>query len=193
VAQWYHQALASLFVASYDLQDYGGGIRTRLHTGSITVRESESALLYDWRFTANHFVLVTSPLRLRARFFFQLNTCGHSPYVTSSVTRGWVCCLQLPLAFASTFILRSKSHRTHDHILLSQIHDPPPQPGAQISIFITPGTGGPSYIHQHWVPFPSPFMTRRATVEVIRIILHTLEGQSAMPWCINSRWTEYET
>jgi hypothetical protein len=27
------QALGSFFVASYDLQDYGGGIRTRLHTG----------------------------------------------------------------------------------------------------------------------------------------------------------------
>jgi hypothetical protein len=24
-------------------------------------------------------------------FFSQLNTCGHSPYITSSLTRGWVC------------------------------------------------------------------------------------------------------
>jgi hypothetical protein len=29
------QALGSLFVASYYSQVYGGGIRTRLHTGSI--------------------------------------------------------------------------------------------------------------------------------------------------------------
>jgi hypothetical protein len=29
--------------------------------------------------------------------------------------------------------------------------------------------------------FPSTFMTRRATVELIRTLLHTLEGQSAMP------------
>jgi hypothetical protein len=29
----YTQALGSIFVASYDLQGYGGGIRTRLHTG----------------------------------------------------------------------------------------------------------------------------------------------------------------
>jgi hypothetical protein len=28
------QALGSIFVASYDLQSYGGGIRTRLHTGA---------------------------------------------------------------------------------------------------------------------------------------------------------------
>jgi hypothetical protein len=33
VAQLYPQALGSLFVASYDSQSYGGGIRTRLHTG----------------------------------------------------------------------------------------------------------------------------------------------------------------
>jgi hypothetical protein len=52
--------------------------------------ESESRLLYDWRFTANQFVLAPSPLRLMARIFFQLNTCGHSPNITSSLTRGWV-------------------------------------------------------------------------------------------------------
>jgi hypothetical protein len=33
VAQLYPQALGSLFVASYDSQGYGGGIRTRLHAG----------------------------------------------------------------------------------------------------------------------------------------------------------------
>jgi hypothetical protein len=33
--------------------------------------------------------------------FFQLNTCGHNPYVTSSLTRGWVCRLQLLLVLAS--------------------------------------------------------------------------------------------
>jgi hypothetical protein len=33
VAQLYLQALGSIFVASYDSQGYGGGIRPRLHTG----------------------------------------------------------------------------------------------------------------------------------------------------------------
>jgi hypothetical protein len=33
VAELYPQALGSLPVASYDLQGYGGGIRSRLHTG----------------------------------------------------------------------------------------------------------------------------------------------------------------
>jgi hypothetical protein len=50
---------------------------------------SESELLYDRRFTANEFVLATSPLTLPTSNYFQLNTCGHSPYVTCSLTRGW--------------------------------------------------------------------------------------------------------
>jgi hypothetical protein len=58
-------------------------------------------------------------------FLFQLNTCGHSPYVTSSLPRGWVCRLQLLLYLARAFILRFASRRTHDHILLSQIRDSP--------------------------------------------------------------------
>jgi hypothetical protein len=33
VAQFYPQALGFIFVASYDSQGYGGGIRPRLHTG----------------------------------------------------------------------------------------------------------------------------------------------------------------
>jgi hypothetical protein len=53
------------------------------------------------------------------------NTCGHSPYITSSLTRGWVCHLQLLLALASAFILGSESRGTREHILLSQIRDFP--------------------------------------------------------------------
>jgi hypothetical protein len=30
----------------------------------------------------------------------QLNSCGHSPSVTSSLTRGWVCLLWIDCAFA---------------------------------------------------------------------------------------------
>jgi hypothetical protein len=78
--------------------------------------ESESELLYDWRFTANHFVLATSPLRLTTTISFQLNTCGHSFHVTSSLTIGWVCRLQLLLALASAVILRSESRGTNDNI-----------------------------------------------------------------------------
>jgi hypothetical protein len=67
---------------------------------------SESESLCAWWFTANQLVLATSPLTLTiSNFFFQMNTCDYSPYVTSSLTRGWVCSLQLLLALASAVIL----------------------------------------------------------------------------------------
>jgi hypothetical protein len=100
-------------------------------------RERESELLYHWPFTANQFVLATSPLRLTtSNFVFQLNTCGYSHYVTSSLTRGWVYRLQLLLALASAVILRSESRGTHDHMLVSQIRDSPNLDG-EVPIFIS--------------------------------------------------------
>jgi hypothetical protein len=78
------------------------------------------------------------PLRLTtSNFVFQLNTCFHSPYVTSSLTRGWVCSLQLLLALARAVILRSESRGTHDHILLYRIQDSPNLEG-QVPVFISP-------------------------------------------------------
>jgi hypothetical protein len=100
--------------------------------------ESGSELLYDWRFTASQFVLAPSPLRPNTRIFiFQLNTWDYSPYVISSLTRGWVCRLQLLLVLASAVILRSKSRGTHDHILPSQIRNFPNLEG-QVPVFIYP-------------------------------------------------------
>jgi hypothetical protein len=60
-------------------------------------------------------------------FDFQLNTCGHSPYVTLKMLR----------ALASIVILRSESRGTHDHILLSQIRDSLNLDG-QVPLFISP-------------------------------------------------------
>jgi hypothetical protein len=37
-------------------------------------------------------------------FLFQLNPCGHSPYVTSSLMRGWICLLWICLALSSVRI-----------------------------------------------------------------------------------------
>jgi hypothetical protein len=83
-------------------------------------------------------LLSNNPLETRdmAIYFSQLNTCGYILYVTSSLTRGWVCHLQLLLVLASTVILRSESCGTHDHILLSQIREPPNLEG-QVPVFIT--------------------------------------------------------
>jgi hypothetical protein len=61
-----------------------------------------------------------------------------------SLTRGWVCSLQLLLALTSAVILRSESHGTHDHILLSPIRDSRNLEG-QIPVFNPTGTGWSSY------------------------------------------------
>jgi hypothetical protein len=105
-----------------------------------------------WLAVYRQSVLATSPLRpMSIIFIFQLNTCGCSPYVTSSLMREWVCCSQLLLGLASAVILKSKPRGTHNHILLSQIQDPQPGgPGPHIYIpqeyggpVIPPGTGFP--------------------------------------------------
>jgi hypothetical protein len=89
-------------------------------------------------------LLDAEPLETHGQNLFQLNTCGHSPYITSSLMRGWVCRLQLLLALASAFILRSQTSRTHDHILLSQIRDSPNLEPRSPYIY-HPETGWPSY------------------------------------------------
>jgi hypothetical protein len=104
----------------------------------------ERELLYSWRCTANNFVLATSPLRLTtSNLFFQVNTCFHCSYVSSSLARGWVCGLQLLLVLARVVNLRSDSRGTRDQVLLSQIRDSPNLEG-QVPLFISPQEqGGP--------------------------------------------------
>jgi hypothetical protein len=63
---------------------------------TILLSKSKSKSLYDWRFTANQFVLASSPLRLTTRDFFQLNPCSHSPYITSPLTRRRLCSCPKP-------------------------------------------------------------------------------------------------
>jgi hypothetical protein len=53
-------------------------------TADSEVQRSE--LLYHYQFTANQFVLTPSPWRI----FLQLNSCGHSPYVATTLTKGLV-------------------------------------------------------------------------------------------------------
>jgi hypothetical protein len=91
---------------------------------------------------------------------FQLNTCSYS-----TLTRGWVCCLQVLLALASAVILRSKPRGTRDQILLSQIRDSPNLEG-QVPYLCPPGTGWPSCSPRHSVPLSSPPTTHRTMVEV---------------------------
>jgi hypothetical protein len=110
-------------------------------------------------------VLAKSPLRPTTRIFiFQLNTCGYSSYITSSLTRGWVYRLQLLLYLASAFILRFNPAGLMA-ILLSQIRDAPFWRTKSPYLY-PPGTWSPGYTPRYWVPFSSPPTTRKATVEV---------------------------
>jgi hypothetical protein len=43
--------------------------------------------------------LIDKPLETQdQKLFFQLKSCGHTPHVTSSLTRRWVCFLRMCLA-----------------------------------------------------------------------------------------------
>jgi hypothetical protein len=59
----------------------------------------------------------------KTRFLFLSDSCGFVGCGAPSLTRGRVCRFQLLQALASSVTLVSKSHGTHDHILLSQIRD----------------------------------------------------------------------
>jgi hypothetical protein len=84
--------------------------------GPVSEREGVTLRLAVYRQSVR---LGDNPLRLTTRnLIFQLNTCGYSPYVTSSL-KGWICRLQLLLALASEVILRSESRGAHYHNLLS--------------------------------------------------------------------------
>jgi hypothetical protein len=96
--------------------------------------DSKSYLLYDWQFTAKQFVLASSPLRLTTRDFFQLNPCGHSPYVTSSLTKRWVCPLWICLAICQVYVL----HIWHviKNSFFCTIYKPPVSPGFRKQIML---------------------------------------------------------
>jgi hypothetical protein len=96
---------------------------------------------------------ITSPWRQalwdsRSVFYFQLNTCDNSLHVTSSLTRGWVCHLQLLLALTSAIIFGSES-------VLSHIQDPQPG-GSGPRIYIPQEQGGPVITSGTGFPFRCP-------------------------------------
>jgi hypothetical protein len=73
----------------------------------------------------------------------------------------------LLLVFDSTVFLGFKSHRTQDHVLLSQIEDFLGLEGqAPMPIFPTKVA---MLYPQHWISFSLPSMTCKAVVEVCKI------------------------
>jgi hypothetical protein len=74
--------------------------------------------------------------------FFQLITRGSSPYVTSSLMRGWVCHLQLLLVLASAIILSPSPAGLITYFIVS--NSTLPQPGGRgTRIYIPQEQGGP--------------------------------------------------
>jgi hypothetical protein len=108
----------------------------QLIIGSESESEWKSELVYDWRFTASQFFLKPTPLKPTTSFL-PTDHLKHSPYGTSSLTKGWDRLLQLLLALASSVFLGFESRGTHDHILLSQIRYSPNLEG-QVPVFISP-------------------------------------------------------
>jgi hypothetical protein len=123
-----------------------------------------------------------------------MNPCGHSPYVTSSLTKGWIFRLQLLLALASAVILKSDLHGTFDHILLSQIRGSPNLEG-QAPIFISPRNRVAQLYPQALGSLSIVFYDSQDYVGGFRILFHTghdwrqsqshiaTDGQSSQSWC----------
>jgi hypothetical protein len=66
----------------------------------VKVRVTLPLVVYRWSVR-----LGVKSLGLKTReFFFQLNLCDNSPYVTSSLTRRWVCLLWICLAFRQVYV-----------------------------------------------------------------------------------------
>jgi hypothetical protein len=121
--------------------------------------QSESELLYYRWSVANQFVLATCPLRLTTiNFFFQLNACSHTAYLTSSLTRMG---LLLTVAPGPCHCSRSQVRVAQDSIPRFTVSDSrlPQTGGPGNRIYIPQEQGGP-------VPFASPPTTHTATVEV---------------------------
>jgi hypothetical protein len=141
----------------------------------------QSQLLYDWRFAAKQFILATSPLRLTTSFFFQLNTCGHSSYVTSWRKDGSVIYNCFWFSPAQSFSGPSPAGLITTFYCLR--FETPPTWRARSPYLYPPTTGWPNYTPRHWVPFSSPPISRRTTAEVfepasIRASTWALQSQS---------------
>jgi hypothetical protein len=106
----------------------------------ITENQTQSS----WRFTANRFVLAPSSMRPTTNIFFQLNTCGYSPYVTSCLTE------RMGLSFTTAAGPRQRSYSRiwvpRDSWPYFNVSDSRvPNLEGQVPVFMSPRNRGPSY------------------------------------------------
>jgi hypothetical protein len=100
--------------------------------------------LYDRRSVGQYVLVSGSCPEPTTRFFFAVWQLRVSWYSAPSLTRGWVCNLlvQLLLGLARAVTLGSKSRKTRDHILLSDLRLPQ-LGGPDSRIYIPREQGGP--------------------------------------------------
>jgi hypothetical protein len=96
------------------------------------------------------------PLETTSNFLFPTEFLRYSPYVTSSLMKGWVCRLQLLLALASAVSLRSESRGSHCTVSDRRLRGPGPRiyiPQEQ-GVFDCP-TYNPFARTEYKAPFPT--------------------------------------
>jgi hypothetical protein len=98
--------------------------------------------------------------------YCQLQVCW---YVAHSLLRGLVCHLQLLLALASAVILGSERHGTHT-IFYCLRFETPTTWRTRSTYSCPPGIGRPTCTPRHWIPFFSPPITCRATVDAFELV-----------------------
>jgi hypothetical protein len=79
-----------------------------------------------------------APWDRRPVLFSQLNTCGYSPYITSSLTRGWVCFLHWLLALACAVFLGPSPSGLMIIFYCLRFEIPPNNLEDQVPVFISP-------------------------------------------------------
>jgi hypothetical protein len=106
--------------------------------------EVKLKLIYDRRSVGQPVLVSHSHLKPITRFLFSVWQLRASWCGAPSLARGRVCNLlvQLLLGLARAVTLGSKSLRTHDHILLSQIRSPNLE--GQVPVFLFPRDREPS-------------------------------------------------
>jgi hypothetical protein len=139
----------SPFVASYDSQGYGGGIR---------LSKSKLLVCYDRR-SVGQSVLVSYD-KIFITVSCRLVDVGRSLWRENG-SAVYNCCWSSP---AQTFLGPSPAGLTTIFYWLRL--ETSPTWSARSPYLYTPGTGWPSYTPRYWVPFSSPPTTRRATMIV---------------------------